>query len=106
MQQARKKVIVVGAGPGGLASALLLASRGFEVDVFEKRDRVGGRNSSLEFDGFKFDVGPTFLMMKFLLDDIFEEAGTRGEDHMKFLRLDPLYTLLFGDRRMSPSADP
>jgi phytoene desaturase len=106
MHEARKKVIVVGAGPGGLASALILASRGFEVDVFEKRDRVGGRNSCLEVDGFKFDVGPTFLMMKFLLDDIFEEAGARSEDHMKFLRLDPLYKVIFGDRSLSPSAEP
>ena len=97
---------MVGAGPGGLASALLLASRGFEVDVFEKRDRVGGRNSCLEIDGFKFDVGPTFLMMKFLLDDIFEEAGARSEDYMKFVRLDPLYKLVFGDRSFSPSAGP
>lgn len=106
MQRTRKKIIVVGAGPGGLASALLLASRGFEVDLFEKRDRLGGRNSSLEFDGFKFDVGPTFLMMKFLLDDIFEEAGARSADYLEFQRLDPLYRLCFGDRSFSPSAEP
>jgi phytoene desaturase len=106
MPPAKKKVIVVGAGPGGLASAMILASRGFDVEVFEKRDRVGGRNSCLEFEGFKFDVGPTFLMMKFLLDDIFVEAGARSEDYLKFQRLDPLYRLCFGDRTFTPSAEP
>lgn len=105
MKRARKKVIVVGAGPGGLAGALLLASRGFDVDVFEKRDRPGGRNASLEIDGFTFDVGPTFLMMKFLLEDIFEEAGARADDYLQFTRLDPLYRLHFGDRSLSPSVD-
>ena len=52
--------------PGGLTAAMLLAKRGFKVTLFEKENKVGGRNSSLVKNGYKFDVGPTFLMMKFI----------------------------------------
>ena len=55
-------VVVVGAGPGGLASALLLAAAGLRVTVLERSDRVGGRTSALTGEGFRFDVGPTFFL--------------------------------------------
>jgi len=72
----RKKTIIVGGGPGGVTSAMILASRGFDVTLYEKKDKVGGRNGCFEIDGYKFDVGPTFLMMKFLLDHIFEDSSS------------------------------
>jgi len=92
-----KKIIVVGAGPGGLTAAMLLASRGFRVTVFEKEKDVGGRNAPLRLGDYTFDTGPTFLMMKFLLDEMFEGAGRKSEDYLDFRRLDPLYTLSFFD---------
>lgn len=64
---------IVGAGPGGLTAAMLLAARGFKVTVCEKDHHVGGRNSAIVRNGYKFDTGPTFLMMKFILDEVFEE---------------------------------
>ena len=51
------EIIIVGAGPGGLASSLLLAQAGLKVKVFEKEDRAGGRTKIIEKDGFKFDLG-------------------------------------------------
>ena len=66
-----KKIAIIGAGPGGLTAAMILARRGFAVTLFEARDRVGGRNALIEQDGFRFDTGPTFLMLKFVLDQMF-----------------------------------
>ncbi len=56
-----KKITIIGAGPGGLATALLLAGKGYQVKVVEKEAYVGGRTSSFEQDGFTFDRGPTFF---------------------------------------------
>lgn len=100
-----KHIIIVGAGPGGLTTAMLLARRGFRVSVLEKADKVGGRNSDLEFDGFRFDIGPTFLMMKFILDEIFEDAGTKSDEHLEFTQLEPMYSLFFPDFRLDPTTD-
>ncbi len=55
------RVIIVGAGPGGLAAAILLAGAGLKVTVLERLERVGGRTSTLEGDGFRFDLGPHLL---------------------------------------------
>lgn len=87
----------MGGGPGGVASALLLASRGIEVDLYEKQERLGGRTGAHEIDGYRFDIGPTFLMMKSLLDRIFTEAGKKSEDYLDFVRLDPMYEIRFDD---------
>ena len=98
-----KKINVVGAGPGGLTAAMLLAKRGFKVTLFEKEDTVGGRNAAIVKNGYKFDVGPTFLMMKFILDEVFEEAGRNVDDYMEFTRLEPMYRLQFDDVRLEPT---
>jgi glycine/D-amino acid oxidase-like deaminating enzyme len=100
-----KRIAVVGAGPGGLTAAMILAKRGFQVTVYEKRDRVGGRNGEIVLENYRFDVGPTFLMMKFLLDEVFEEAGRKSADYLRFVDLDPMYALDFGDLVFKPRSD-
>jgi phytoene desaturase len=102
----KKKIVIVGAGPGGLTSAMILAHRGFDVEVVEKEHVVGGRSARLSFDGFDFDTGPTFLMMKFVLDEMFEEAGERIEDYLEALELDPMYRLVFNDRTIDMTSNP
>lgn len=105
MHRHGKRVIIVGAGPGGLTAAMLLANRGFEVTVFEKDRRVGGRNAAIEQNGYRFDTGPTFLMMKFILDEVFEEAGQHVDDHLQCVKLEPMYRLQFDDARLEPTTE-
>lgn len=90
-------VIVIGAGPGGLASAILLASAGTKVKVIERLPTLGGRTSSIEADGFKFDLGPTFFLYPRVLEEIFRAAGTTLHDEVELVRLDPQYRIIFGD---------
>lgn len=102
----KRKIVVVGAGPGGLATAMLLAQRGFDVQVFEKQDVIGGRNAQVQLGEYRFDLGPTFLMMKFLLDELFAEGGRRSSDYLQFRRLDPVYALNFPDKTMMVRSNP
>ncbi len=103
----KKKVVVVGAGPGGLTAAMILATKGYDVTVYEKHGVVGGRNSSFELEGgFKFDLGPTFLMMMDILEDVFRHAGRDVYDYLDIRTIDPFYRLVFGDgRTFLPTAD-
>jgi phytoene desaturase len=91
-----QKVIIVGAGPGGLAAAILLARSGVDVTVVERRDVVGGRTSTMERDGFKFDTGPTFFLYPKVLREIFAAAGRDLDEEVPMYRLDPQYRLVFG----------
>ena len=95
-----KTVVVIGAGPGGLASAMLLARRGFRVQVFEKAVRIGGRTAEVALGPYRFDLGPTFLMMKFLLDELFQDAARQTSDYLDCRALDPMYRLHFSDKTM------
>ncbi len=91
-----KTVLIVGAGPGGLAAAVLLAASGLRVKILERLPTVGGRTSSIEANGFKFDLGPTFYLYPRVLDEILRAAGTTTEREMDMRRLDPQYRLIFG----------
>ncbi|MCE9618841.1 MAG: phytoene desaturase [Planctomycetes bacterium] len=97
---------VVGAGPGGLAAALLLAASGASVDVYEALPQVGGRSRRLELNSdrgaFRFDVGPTFFMMPYVLDEILAASGAKLSDHVELQRLDPMYRLLLGRPEREP----
>jgi len=102
----KKSVAIVGAGPGGLAAAMLLAQRGFRVQVFEKQDVIGGRSAEVRLGEYRFDLGPTFLMMKFLLDELFVEAGRKSSDYLQFRKLDPMYALNFPGKTMLARSHP
>jgi phytoene desaturase len=95
-----KRIIIIGAGPGGLASAMLLGRAGFKVTVLERLDRVGGRTSTLTApapgDGeFRFDMGPTFFLYPRVIGEIFDACGYDFETEVPMKRLDPQYRLVF-----------
>ena len=92
----KPSVIVIGAGPGGLASAILLASAGVKVKLLERMPIVGGRTSAIQIDGFRFDLGPTFFLYPRVLEEIFAVAGTSLREEVKLVRLDPQYRIIFG----------
>jgi phytoene desaturase len=100
-----KKVIIVGAGPGGLTAGMLLASQGYQVSIYEKANKVGGRNVDLQIGEYHFDAGPTFLLMKFVLDEMFEKAGRKSEDYLTFTKLDPMYLLNFKNKQLNVFSD-
>jgi len=94
-----KKIIVIGSGFGGLATAVRLAGRGFDVELYEKRDKLGGRGYLYEINGFKFDGGPTVITAPFMFDDIFAAAGRRREDYFKMVPVDPFYRIFDHNKR-------
>ena len=96
MSKEPRRTVIVGAGPGGLAAAILLAKSGVKVTMVEKRDGVGGRTSTHQQDGYKFDVGPTFFLYPRVLREIFAAAGYDLDREVPMTRLDPQYRLVFG----------
>lgn len=91
-----ERVLIVGAGPGGLASAMLLAQAGLQVTIIERLPRVGGRTSTIEANGFRFDLGPTFFLYPQVLRDIYATAGYDLDNEIELVRLDPQYRLVYG----------
>ena len=95
----RPRIAVIGAGPGGLATAMLLAQTNASVTVFERLDHVGGRSATIEAQSpvgtFRFDTGPTFFLYPQVLRDIFAACGRRLDREVEMTRLDPQYRLVF-----------
>jgi len=92
----RPTALVVGAGPGGLASALLLQHSGVDVTIVEKGDAVGGRTRIIEKDGYKFDRGPTFFHYPEVIEEIFQAIGRDAHEELGLIPLDPSYRLVYG----------
>jgi len=95
-------VAVIGAGPGGLGTAMLLAAKGLKVTIYERQPAVGGRTGRISLGDYRFDRGPTFFLMPYVLDEIFAAAGRRLADYVELSRLDPMYRLIMGRAGQSP----
>jgi phytoene desaturase len=108
LKASRPRIAIIGAGPGGLASAMLLAAQGAQVTIFEKDKVVGGRTRTLATpEGYRFDLGPTFFLYPRVIAEIFLSVGARLEDEVKLMRVDPLYRLFFeGAASVDATADP
>ena len=92
-----QRVVVIGAGFGGLAAAVRLAARGHDVTLVDKRDKPGGRAYVYEQDGFVFDGGPTVITAPWLFEDLFTLAGKKMEDYATIVPVDPFYRIFFPD---------
>ena len=93
------KIVVIGSGFAGLAAAVRLQARGYQVELIEARDQLGGRAYVYRQHGFTFDGGPTVITAPFLIDEVFHAAGRRTEDYVKIVPVDPFYRIEFHDGR-------
>jgi phytoene desaturase len=91
-----KHILIIGAGLGGLSTALRLSS-GNKVTILEKSDRPGGRVNLLEKEGFRFDLGPSFMSMSYELEELFNSSGLKNP--VKLSELDPVYQVFFEGRQ-------
>jgi len=93
-----KKIIVIGAGFGGLSVAIRLQAAGYNVTILEKNKHVGGHAYPLEKNGYKFDMGPSLITAPNVIEDIFNTAGKSLSDYIDLIPLDPFYRIYFHDK--------
>jgi phytoene desaturase len=91
------RAVVIGGGFGGIAAAIRMKAKGYDVTLIDRCDRLGGRAQVFERDGFRFDAGPTVITAPFLFEELFELLGERMSDHVKLVPLDPWYRFRFPD---------
>jgi phytoene desaturase len=92
-----RKVVIIGAGMGGLATALRLAYQGYQVTIYEKQPLPGGRSNLLAEDGYRFDMGPTILVMKEAFEDTYQAIGQDFNQRLNLVQLDPNYRIYYHD---------
>ncbi|MEO3775653.1 phytoene desaturase family protein [Micromonospora sp. B11E3] len=106
------RIVVVGAGVGGLAAAARLAATGHEVTVFERADTVGGKLGRYERDTpagtFRFDTGPSLLTLPEVFHELFEATGAKLDEYLDLAPLDPIVRHVFpgGGPALDSCADP
>jgi len=107
MTQQTPKVAIIGAGIGGLATAIRLVAKGFVVDVFEKESQPGGKLMEIRKDGFRFDLGPSLFTQPERVEELFTLMGERTSDHFRYRRLTNICRYFWPDgTRLNADADP
>jgi phytoene desaturase len=91
----KQKVIIIGAGIGGLATANLMAAAGYDVHIYEASDIAGGRAGILKKDGFTFDTGPSWYLMPEVFEHYFQLFGHKVSSLLDLKRLSPAYKVFF-----------
>ena len=82
-----KKVAIIGAGIGGISTAIRLAHKGFEVSVFEANSYAGGKLSSFDLNGYRFDAGPSLFTLPNLVEELFELVGKNPKEYFEYIKL-------------------
>ncbi|MDB5023871.1 MAG: phytoene dehydrogenase [Mucilaginibacter sp.] len=101
-----KKALIVGAGIAGIATAIRLAVKGYQVEVFEANGYAGGKMAELEQNGFRFDAGPSLFTMPHYVDELFKLAGKEPSEFFNYQRLEIIYKYFYEDgSRLTAYAD-
>jgi diapolycopene oxygenase len=97
MSKRNKKVIVIGAGLGGISAAIMLNINGFDVEIYEKNDKIGGKLNLIQEQGFTFDLGPSILTLPQYFRRLFEASGKNIDDYIKMEPVRPHWRNHFED---------
>ncbi|TAF67825.1 MAG: phytoene desaturase [Cytophagales bacterium] len=95
--QTPKTCAIIGAGPAGMASAVRMANKGYQVTVFETNSQAGGKLSQSEIEGYRFDMGPSVFTMPHFVDELFTISGKNPRDYYEYISLDPVYRYFYED---------
>ena len=93
----KKKILILGSGFSSLAASCYLAREGNEVHIYEKNSTIGGRARQLQRGGFTFDMGPSWFWMPDVFDRFFSDFGKQQSQYYTLEKLDPAYTVFFGE---------
>jgi len=93
----QKKAVIIGAGVGGIATAIFLAQNGYAVEIYEKNANPGGRCGQITQDGHRFDLGATILLMPSIYRNVFAGMGLDMDKELETTSLEPVYKLFFSD---------
>ena len=96
----KKRIIIVGAGFTGMASAACLAREGFEVEVYEKHDIPGGRARHFSSEGFTFNLGPQYLFLPEIVDGFYRGFNFPIRDYLNYRKLNPLFRIVHPDKEV------
>jgi len=99
------KIAIVGAGMGGLATAIRLAAQGHTVTIYEKNETVGGKLNLLEKGGYRWDTGPSLLTMPFVYQDLFKAAGRDFADYVELVPVEPITRYFYPDGTVFDASD-
>lgn len=101
-----KKVVIIGGGVGGLATACIMAKKGYDVSLYEKNEKLGGRMNIFTKKGFTFDMGPSWYLMPDIFENFYNLMGEKIEDHLNLVKLSPSYRIFFkGDESVDMYSD-
>jgi phytoene desaturase len=92
-----KNVAIIGAGAGGIATAIKLAQNGYKVTVYEKNEAPGGRCGQLIREGHRFDLGATIFLMPSIYREVFESLGLKLDECIESKPLPVIYKLYYGN---------
>jgi phytoene desaturase len=101
----QEKIVIIGAGIGGLGTACLLAKQGYEVVLIEKNEKLGGRANIFKEKDFIFDMGPSWYLMPDVFEHFFSLLGENIEDHLNLIKLSPSYRVFFPGDKDFPMID-
>lgn len=93
----KKSAAVIGSGIAGIAAAIRLAVKGYDVTVFEAASEPGGKIGEKTILGYRFDTGPSIFTMPQLIDELFELCGRTPREYINYIQLDPVFNYFYED---------